>query len=313
MTQQIQLISDIRNNIRKVIVGKDTAVDLLLISLICSGHVLIEDIPGVGKTTLVSALAASLGCSFHRIQFTPDVLPSDITGFNMFNIKTGEKELYPGGVMNQIVLADEINRASPKTQSALLEVMQENQVTIDGVTYPSPAPFMVLATQNPIEMSGTYRLPEAQLDRFLMCVSMGYPSEDEERAILDNHRRGRVSERLSSVASADDVLALQSSLDKIVCSPAVTDYIVQLIKATRSFDGVRVGASPRGSIALMQAAKGCALLCGRDYVLPDDVQSMAHPVLGHRLILRSRNNVDSTPTHGIIHSVLKSVNVPAAK
>ena len=313
MTQPIQLISDIRNNIRKVIVGKDTAIDLLLISLICSGHVLIEDIPGVGKTTLVSALAASLGCSFHRIQFTPDVLPSDITGFNMFNIKTGEKEMYPGGVMNQIVLADEINRASPKTQSALLEVMQENQVTIDGVTYPSPAPFMVLATQNPIEMAGTYRLPEAQLDRFLMCISMGYPTDDEERSILNNHRRGHVSDRLSPVASAEDVLELQSALDKIVCSPAVTDYIVQLIKATRSFDGVRVGASPRGSIALMQASKGCALLCGRDYVLPDDVQSMAYPVLGHRIILRSRNNVESMPTHGVIHSVLQTVNVPAAQ
>ena len=203
------LLDAIRQNIRQVIVGKDRVIDHLLISLLCSGHVLIEDMPGLGKTTLVSALAASLGCSFRRIQFTPDVLPSDITGFTMFNLKTGEQELHPGSIMNQIVLADEINRTSPKTQSALLEVMQENQVTIDGKTYPAPAPFMVLATQNPVEMAGTYPLPEAQLDRFFMRISMGYPTHGEELEILHNHRPRRSAVKLQAVATAEDVLRMQ--------------------------------------------------------------------------------------------------------
>ena len=218
-----QTLSGIRNNIRKVIIGKDNVIDLMLISMVCSGHVLIEDMPGLGKTTLAAALASSLGCSFRRIQFTPDVLPSDITGFTMFNLKTGEQELHQGSIMNQIVLADEINRTSPKTQSALLEVMQENQVTIDGHTYPAPSPFMVLATQNPVETAGTYPLPEAQLDRFFMRISMGYPSHEEELRILQNHRTRHSALKLQPVASAADVLELQRMVDDILCAGPIME------------------------------------------------------------------------------------------
>ena len=306
-------LNAIRQNIRQVIVGKDGVIDHLLISLVCAGHVLIEDMPGLGKTTLVSALAASLGCSFRRIQFTPDVVPSDITGFTMFNMKTGEQELHMGSIMHQIVLADEINRTSPKTQSALLEVMQENQVTIDGHTYPAPSPFMVLATQNPVELAGTYPLPEAQLDRFFMRISMGYPSHAEEMDILRGHRSRQNAVKLSAVASAQDVLEMQRQLDTIVCAPPVMDYIVSIVEATRMIDDVQMGASPRGSIALMQASKGCALLAGRAYVLPDDVQRMAFPVLNHRLILRTRAGLRRQTPEAIIDAVLRAVPAPSVR
>ena len=308
-----QTLQNIRQNIRKVIVGKDNVIDLLLISLICSGHVLIEDMPGLGKTTLVSALASSLGCSFRRIQFTPDVLPSDITGFTMFNMKTGEQELHPGCIMNQIILADEINRTSPKTQSALLEVMQENQVTIDGHTYPAPAPFMVLATQNPVEMAGTYPLPEAQLDRFFMRIVMGYPTHQEETRILQNHRSRQNEIKLQPVANADDVLELQRMVDTILCAQPVMDYVVSIVAATRSLSDVLMGVSPRGSIALMQAAKGAAILAGRSYVLPDDVQHMAFPVLCHRMILRTRATIQRQSPETVIDAILRSVPVPAVR
>lgn len=313
MQQSALLLDDIRKNVKKAIIGKDNVIDLLLISLLCSGHVLIEDIPGMGKTTLVSALAASLGCSFRRIQFTPDVLPSDITGFNMFNLKTGEQEFHPGCIMHQIVLADEINRTSPKTQSALLEVMQENQVTVDGVTYPAPRPFMVLATQNPVEMAGTYPLPEAQLDRFLMSVSMGYPSHAEEIKILDNYKTEGNVGSLKPVASENDVLMLQKELETITCSQPVKEYITSISEATRGAADIRLGISPRGSIALMQASKGCAMLMGRGYVLPDDVQRMVYPVLCHRLILKSRAGIQRQSPADILTSVLRSLPVPAAR
>ena len=309
----LHTLDDIRSNIRQVIVGKDTVIDHLLISLVCSGHVLIEDMPGLGKTTLASALASSLGCTFKRIQFTPDVLPSDITGFTMFNLKTGEQELHLGSIMNQIVLADEINRTSPKTQSALLEIMQENQVTIDGKTYPAPAPFMVLATQNPVEMAGTYPLPEAQLDRFFMRISMGYPTHREELEILHNHRSSRDAVKLQAVASAEDVLRMQKELDGIVCAPPVLDYIVSIVETTRSLREVLLGVSPRGSIALMQAAKGCALLEGRPYVLPDDVQRMAVSVLCHRMVLRTRAGMQRQTPETILDAVLRTVPVPSAR
>lgn len=307
------LLDAIRQNIQQVIIGKDRVIDHLLISLLCSGHVLIEDMPGLGKTTLVSALAASLGCSFRRIQFTPDVLPSDITGFTMFNLKTGEQELHLGSIMNQIVLADEINRTSPKTQSALLEVMQENQVTIDGKTYPAPAPFMVLATQNPVEMAGTYPLPEAQLDRFFMRISMGYPTHGEELNILNSHRTRQNAVKLQAVASAADVLDMQKALDDILCAPPVLDYIVSIVEATRALNDVLLGVSPRGSIALMQAAKGAALLEGRRYVLPDDVQRMAFPVLCHRLVMRTRAGMNRQTPESVIDAVLRTVPVPSAR
>ena len=308
-----QTLSGIRNNIRQVIIGKDNVIDLLLISMVCSGHVLIEDMPGLGKTTLAAALASSLGCTFRRIQFTPDVLPSDITGFTMFNLKTGEQELHQGSIMNQIVLADEINRTSPKTQSALLEVMQENQVTIDGHTYPAPSPFMVLATQNPVEMAGTYPLPEAQLDRFFMRISMGYPSHEEEMRILQNHRTRHSALKLQPVASAADVLELQRMVDSIFCAAPLMDYITSIVEATRSLGEVLMGVSPRGSIALMQAARGCALLDGRTYVLPDDVQRMAFPVLCHRLIMRSHAAVRRQTPESVIDAILRTIPVPAVR
>ena len=309
-----QTINDIRQNIKKVIVGKDGVIDLLMVSLLCSGHVLIEDLPGLGKTTLASALASSLGCSFRRIQFTPDVLPSDITGFTMFNLKTGEQELHHGSIMNQIVLADEINRTSPKTQSALLEVMQENQVTIDGHTYPAPAPFMVLATQNPVELAGTYPLPEAQLDRFFMRIAMGYPAHQEEVRILAGHRSRQAAVKLQPVTSAEEVIALQRLVDEVTCAAPVMDYIVSLAEATRGQPDVLMGVSPRGSIALMQAAKGCALMSGRRFVLPDDVQRMAFPVLCHRIIMRSRaaGLARQTP-EAVVNTALRSVSVPAVQ
>lgn len=311
--EHLRKLEDIRQSVKKVIVGKDDVVDLLLISLLCSGHVLIEDIPGLGKTTMVSALASSLGCSFRRIQFTPDVLPSDITGFTMFNMKTGEQELHLGSIMNQIVLADEINRSSPKTQSALLEVMQENQVTIDGTTYPAPTPFMVLATQNPVEMAGTYPLPEAQMDRFFMRISMGYPTHDEEMRIVNTHDDRQNNIQLEPVASAEDVIAMQKEVQEISISQPVVDYIVSIVAATREAEEVVMGASPRGSIALMQAARGVAMLAGRSFVLPDDVQKMAKYVLCHRMIMRNRAGLNRQTPESVIENILNSLPVPAVR
>lgn len=311
--EHLRKLEDIRQSVKKVIVGKDDVVDLLLISLLCSGHVLIEDIPGLGKTTMVSALASSLGCSFRRIQFTPDVLPSDITGFTMFNMKTGEQELHMGSIMNQIVLADEINRSSPKTQSALLEVMQENQVTIDGTTYPAPTPFMVLATQNPVEMAGTYPLPEAQMDRFFMRISMGYPTHDEEMRIVNTHDDRQNNIQLEPVASAEDVIAMQKEVQEISISQPVVDYIVSIVSATREAEEVVMGASPRGSIALMQAARGVAMLAGRSFVLPDDVQKMAKYVLCHRMIMRNRAGLNRQTPESVIENILNSLPVPAVR
>lgn len=303
-------LQSIREVVARAVVGKGEAVDLILTALLCGGHVLIEDMPGLGKTTLCQALAQSLGCSFRRIQFTPDVLPSDLTGFTMFNLKTGEKELHPGSVMHQIVLADEINRCSPKTQSALLEVMQENQVTVDGVATRVPEPFMVLATENPVETAGTYPLPEAQLDRFLMRLSMGYPTHEEEKEILRRHRSLQERRPLQAVASAQDVLQAQRAVTDVRCSDGIHEYIVSLVEATRSLQDVQVGISPRGAIALMQAARGRALLCGRDYVLPDDVQDLVYPVLSHRLVLRRRGGMPRQTPGAVLRAVLQAVPVP---
>ena len=234
----------IRENVKKAIIGKDEVIDLMLMALISSGHVLIEDVPGLGKTTLVSALAKSLGCSFQRIQFTPDVLPSDITGFNMFDIKTGEKTFHKGSAFNQIILADEINRASPKTQSALLEAMQEKQVTVDLKTYALPAPFIVMATQNPVEMAGTYPLPEAQIDRFLMKISLGYPSKEAEKEILKMKKSPAVSSEITQVADTSDLLELQKAASEVKIDDSLMEYIISLVEATRNFDGVLSGCSP---------------------------------------------------------------------
>ncbi len=307
------LTAAIRKNVERVMVGKRDAIDLLLIALICQGHALIEDAPGVGKTTLVSALARSLGLSFGRIQFTPDVLPSDIIGFSAPNLRTGEFEMRQGSVMKQIVLADEINRTPPKTQSALLEVMEERQVTVDGVTTPVPAPFLVLATQNPIEYIGTYPLPEAQLDRFLLRISIGYPSLAEEMAILSRFEREAPLQELTPVASAQDVLDLQTAVQGVLCAEPVKEYIARIAHATRDNQDLLLGVSPRGALSLMRAAKARALLCGRDHTLPDDVQHLAMPALCHRLILRPEARLREMTPERIIKNILSTTLVPSAQ
>lgn len=303
-------ISLIRENIERRLVGKSRAVDLMLCALLCRGHVLIEDVPGVGKTTLAQALASSIGCSFRRIQFTPDVMPSDVTGFSMLDAATGEFTFRPGVIFNQIILADEVNRTSPKTQSALLEAMQENQVTIDGISHKVPSPFMVIATQNPVEYVGTFPLPEAQLDRFFIRVSLGYPPPDEEARILDKHDRREETLPAEPVAGVEDILALQEETDKIHVSPALKRYIAEIIAKTRARKDVLLGISPRGAIYLMYAAKASAFLAGHAYATPDDVQKMALPVLEHRLLLTPEARLKSATEAQIIFEIIGNTPLP---
>ena len=258
MNTSQEFLEKIIENVEKVIVGKRDVIELTIIALICNGHVLIEDVPGVGKTSLVSALAKSLNASFKRIQFTPDVLPSDITGFSIYNQKTGEFEFKPGAIMSQIILADEINRTSPKTQASLLEVMEENQVTVDGVTYPLPKPFMVLATQNPVEYLGTYPLPEAELDRFFMKFSIGYPTNYEEERILKNFQKENPLEELRTVADYNEILEIQRQVKEVYVDPLIISYIVNIVNETRRHPDLILGASPRGSLSLFKAAQGWA-------------------------------------------------------
>ena len=305
------MLSKIRDNIAKVLIGKDHVIEMVLAAYISGGHVLIEDVPGLGKTTLVTALARSLDCSFQRIQFTPDVLPSDVTGFTSFNMKTGDREINFGGIMSQIVLADEINRTSPKTQSSLLEVMQEGQVTIDGSTYPVPQPFIVLATQNPVEQIGTYPLPEAQLDRFLMKISIGYPDREEEIEILKRNKGARPLDSIEPVATAEDIISLRKEHGNVICAQPVMDYIVMISEATRKDERISLGVSPRGSLALMNAGMACAMLKGRNYTLPDDIQLMVKPVLKHRIVLNTRTNLTRETPGTILESILRTIKVPA--
>ena len=307
----IQLVENVKKNIGKVIVGKEAQAEELLLALVCGGHVLIEDVPGLGKTTLVTALARSLNCTYSRIQFTSDLLPSDVTGYTAFNPKTGEREVVFGGLMAQIVLADEINRTSPKTQSSLLEAMQEAQLTIDGKTYPLPSPFIVLATQNPVEHTGTYPLPEAQLDRFFMQISLGYPTHEEEIDILKRNMNDRPIDRLEPVASAEDILALREERKKVICADAVLDYIIQIAEATRKDERISLGISPRGCIALTEAAMANALFSGRDYTLPDDVQKLAVHVLAHRLVPDRRSGIRGESRGSILTSIIREIKVPA--
>ena len=308
------LVYALQQNIRRVIVGKDEAIELLLISLICRGHVLIEDVPGVGKTTMAAALAKSLQCSFKRIQFTPDVTPSDVTGFTLVSIQTGEMEFKPGAVMSQIVLADEINRTSPKTQSSLLEVMEEGQVTVDGVTHPLPRPFMVLATQNPVDFVGTYPLPEAQMDRFFLRISIGYPSPEEEMDMLERYT-GQITpmQTLAPVCGGPEIIALQEQLGTVYASPEARSYVAALVSMTRNHPSLQLGASPRGSIALLRAAQACALLAGRDYVLPDDIRRMALPVLSHRLILTPEARMKGVSAQQVLSQLIDTVPVPTGR
>ena len=310
-------MSDIQNfsqkmveNIEQVIVGKRATVELAVISLLCQGHLLIEDVPGVGKTMLARSLARSLGSQFSRIQFTPDMLPSDVTGVSIFNQVTREFEFRPGPVMAQIVLADEINRATPKTQAALLEAMEERQVTVDGVTHILPRPFMVLATQNPIEYEGTFPLPEAQVDRFLLRVRLGYPNTEDEMRVLDRQQFHHPFETLEQVVQVDELIAVQEQVKKIYVSPALKRYIVDLVNQTRQHGEVYLGASPRGSLALYRTAQARAAIDGREYVLPDDLKALAVPTLAHRVILGPGARLRDLTAEQVVDEILNSVPVP---
>jgi MoxR-like ATPase len=305
-----ELISRIADNIQKVIVGKRSAIEYVVVALISGGHVLIEDVPGVGKTSLVSALSKSISCTFRRIQFTPDVLPTDVTGFSMYNMKENSFEFRPGAVMSQIVLADEINRTSPKTQSSLLEAMEEGQVTVDGKSYVLPKPFMVLATQNPVEYLGTFPLPEAQLDRFLMKVSLGYPHPDEEVFMLERFSSDTPLSSLNAVTSPAEIIMAKEIVRNVYVDPEVSKYIVQIARATRSHQDIILGISPRGSLALYHAAQAWACCRGRDYCTPDDVKDMAYPVLSHRLKLRQDARLRNLRPEAIIANIIEGTFVP---
>ncbi len=311
MQQPRHMIRALQDNIGRAIVGKEEAIEFALIALLCKGHVLIEDVPGVGKTTLASALAKSLDCSFRRIQFTPDLMPSDVTGFTLVNFKTGQMEYKEGSVMSQVVLADEINRTSPKTQSALLEVMEEHQVTVDGITHPLPQPFIVLATQNPGEFVGTYPLPEAQMDRFFLRISIGYPTVEEEMDVLERYS-GTVKpmETIEPVCAAQDIIALQGMVTQVYCSPEVRAYVATLAAATRQDPALQLGASTRAAIALIHGAQACALLDGRDFILPEDVQHMLLPVFAHRLVLHPEARMKGVTAEQVLVAILKNVAVP---
>ncbi len=301
------------SNVERVIVGKHQEVRLALVALLCRGHVLIEDVPGTGKTVLAKAIARSLGCSFRRIQFTPDLLPSDVSGLSIYNQKTQEFEFRPGPIMSQIVLADEINRATPKTQSALLECMEEHQATIDGTTYQMPDPFLVIATQNPIEYEGTFALPEAQLDRFLLRLRLGYPQPIEEIVILDEQKRTHPLEDLEEVLAVEELREMQAAVRDVYVDSSVSDYIVRLVNSTRNHPDVYLGASPRGSIALYRAGQALAGLLGRDYVIPDDVKTLAEPALAHRLIIKTSSSIHDVQAGHVVRELLDSTSIDGVR
>lgn len=310
LLQAEETLSRVTANIEEVIVGKRREIQYVLVALLCQGHILIEDVPGVGKTTLVRALARSLGCDFSRIQFTPDLLPTDVTGVSVYNQRTGSFEFRPGPIMSQVVLADEINRTSPKTQSALLECMEEGQVTVDGVTYPLPRPFFVLATQNPVEYEGTFALPEAQLDRFLLRLRLGYPTFEEERSIIQRANHPPLSQ-LGQVVSAAEILSLQEAVRQVYVDDSVLDYLVTLVQATRSHPDIYLGASPRSSLALYRTSQALAMVRGRSFVTPDDVKEMAPLVLAHRLILQPECQLRGAGAEALVEELLGQIPVPA--
>ncbi|PZC49270.1 MAG: MoxR-like ATPase [Chloroflexi bacterium] len=306
-------IRRISENVERVILGKSAEVRRAVLALASDGHLLVEDVPGTGKTMLARALAVSTGCSFSRIQFTPDLLPSDVTGVSVYNQKTGDFEWRPGPIYAQIALADEINRATPKTQSALLEAMEERQITSDGVTRQLPRPFMVMATQNPIEYEGTFPLPEAQLDRFLMRIHLGYPAASDEIAVLEGQQTEHPIHSVGAVTDPEELGALQQAVRGVWVDPLIKQYIVEIASATRQHDAVYLGASPRGSLALFRASQANALVSGRDYVTPDDVKELAYPTLGHRIIISPSAQVRSVSALTIVEDALDRVTVPGAR
>ena len=300
----------IKENINTVIKGKSEVVKLTLTVLLAEGHLLLEDVPGVGKTTLANAIAKSIDCSFSRIQFTPDTLPSDVTGCSIYNMKTGEFDFVPGAVMKNIILADEINRTSPKTQACLLEVMQERQVTVDSKTMPLERPFMVIATQNPSDFLGTYILPEAQLDRFMLRLSIGYPSSNDESIMLSDMLKGISNENLKAVATKEDVIKMQDEVKKVSVCKDINDYAVAITSATRDNENISLGASPRATIALIRAAQAAAFIDGRDYVIPDDIQYLAPFALSHRIVLSTSAKISNITEESIIENIIKNTKVP---
>lgn len=307
MQEYQTMINNIITNVEKILVGKREQILLALCGILSKGHILIEDKPGVGKTSLALALAKSFQCSFKRIQFTPDLMPSDITGFSIYNQKIQDFEFRAGPIMEQMILADEINRASPRTQSCLLECMEERQITIDGQTYQMKSPFIVMATQNPIEYVGTWALPEAQLDRFFLRIRIGYPSADDELLMINTHEMCSPIETLKSVTTADELVNIQNAVLKVNMSDGIKRYIINATNATRNSSEITLGASPRATLALTHAAKAKAFIDGRDYVIPEDVQYMVEPVLAHRIILSSNTN---TETEEVLKNIVKKIKVP---
>ncbi len=305
-----QLAEKVKNNIAKVVIGKDEAIDQLLVALIASGHVLLEDVPGTGKTLLAKSMAKSIDCSFKRIQFTPDLLPTDVTGINFYNQKLGEFELRRGPIFSNILLADEINRATPRTQSSLLECMEERQTTIDGETLVLEQPFLVIATQNPVENQGTFPLPEAQLDRFLLKVNLGYPSKEEGVSILKRFKESNPIESIEAVVSKMELIKAQAVYSKVHVSDELLHYMLDIVEKTRVMPTVELGVSPRGSQALLKAVQVYAILQGRSFVTPDDVKAMVKPVLAHRIIVKQMVRAKSQPVHDILEEILKSIPVP---
>ncbi len=308
-----ELAQKIIENIEKVIVGKSRSVELGVIALMCEGHALIEDVPGVGKTMLARSIARSVGASFKRIQFTPDLLPTDVTGVSIYNQQTGEFEFREGPIIAQMVLADEVNRATPKTQSAMLEAMDERQVTVEGITHTVPSPFMVMATQNPVEYEGTFPLPEAQLDRFLLIISLGYPTIEEELEIIERQAMTHPIETLQPVATAQEVIDLQRAIRAIYVDDLVKEYIVNLTDATRSHADISLGASPRASLAMYRGGQAIALIRGRDFVLPDDVKDLAQPMLSHRMIVSPAARMRGVSSPDVVETILEQTPVPGGQ
>ncbi|HEX3077200.1 MAG TPA: MoxR family ATPase [Lachnospiraceae bacterium] len=300
----------IKNNIEQVVIGKSDKIELTIVALLAEGHILLEDVPGVGKTTLACALAKSISCGFSRIQFTPDTLPSDVTGLSVYNMKTGQFEFVKGAVMNNIILADEINRTSPKTQASLLEAMEEKQVTVDGVTTKLPQPFMVIATQNPVDYLGTYNLPEAQLDRFLIKMSIGYPSNEDEKVMVNHFLEGNTLSEIKAVVTAEDIVAMQKEVNQVLIKEELIDYLIKIVNETRNSSNIALGASPRATLALIRAARAMAYIKERDYVIPDDILLILEPVLLHRIVLSPEAQLNKMDERKVLKAIIGTTRIP---